>query len=90
LVALQLCLGTNAKTTNHSRNLSDLIFCDGSITPSKSAVIRVTLLNNENDGYMCDVYRNKITVERVVAVTGSDGKGNSISKNDLNKMLEKL
>ena len=69
LAAIQICLGANARRTHRARNLKDLVRKDGANTPT-TAKVRVTLLNQQMDGYQYDTYGDSITVERVISLSG--------------------
>jgi chromosome segregation ATPase len=67
VAAIQLCLGSGAKTTGRGSNLSGMIR-EGSPGP---AVLRVTLKNEGADAYEPQVYGNRIMVEREIFRNGT-------------------
>jgi hypothetical protein len=100
LAAIQICLGAGARRTNRARNLKDLVRKEASSgTAPAQAKIRVTLLNQGDDGYKHDVYGDTITVERTISLNGGyngyklldhAGKEKSRCKKDLDDMLDVL
>jgi hypothetical protein len=100
LAAIQICLGAGARRTNRARNLKDLVRKEAtSGTAPAQAKIRVTLLNQGDDGYKHDVYGDTITVERTISLNGGyngykllnhEGKEKSRCKKDLDEMLDVL
>jgi hypothetical protein len=100
LAAIQICLGAGARRTNRARNLKDLVRKEAaSGNAPAQAKIRVTLLNQGEDGYKNEVYGDTITVERTISLNGGyngyklldhAGKEKSRSKKDLDDMLDVL
>lgn len=100
LAAIQICLGAGARRTNRARNLKELVRKEASSGNSPAqAKIRVTLLNQGEDGYKHEIYGDSITVERTISLNGGyngyrlldhDGKEKSKSKKDLDDMLDLL
>jgi hypothetical protein len=99
LAAIQICLGANARRTHRARNLKDLVRKDSLNNAPTTAKVRVTLLNQENDGYKHDVYGETITVERCISLNGGyngyrlldeNMKERSRAKKDLDEMLDTL
>jgi hypothetical protein len=100
LAAIQICLGAGARRTNRARNLKDLVRKEAaSGNAPAQAKIRVTLLNEGDDGYKHEIYGDTITVERTISLNGGyngykllnhAGKEKSRSKKDLDEMLDVL
>jgi hypothetical protein len=100
LAAIQICLGAGARRTNRARNLKDLVRKEAASGHAPAqAKIRVTLLNQGEDGYKNEVYGDTITVERTISLNGGyngyklldhAGKEKSRSKKDLDDMLDVL
>jgi hypothetical protein len=100
LAAIQICLGAGARRTNRARNLKDLVRKEAtSGNAPAQAKIRVTLLNQGDDGYKHEIYGDTITVERTISLNGGyngykllnhEGKEKSRCKKDLDEMLDVL
>jgi hypothetical protein len=100
LAAIQICLGAGARRTNRARNLKDLVRKEAtSGNAPTQAKIRVTLLNQGDDGYKHEIYGDTITVERTISLNGGyngykllnhEGKEKSRCKKDLDEMLDVL
>lgn len=100
LAAIQICLGAGARRTNRARNLKDLVRKEAaSGNAPAQAKIRVTLLNEGDDGYKHEIYGDTITVERTISLNGGyngykllnhEGKEKSRCKKDLDEMLDVL
>jgi hypothetical protein len=100
LAAIQICLGAGARRTNRARNLKDLVRKEAtSGNAPVQAKIRVTLLNQGDDGYKHEIYGDTITVERTISLNGGyngykllnhEGKEKSRCKKDLDEMLDVL
>lgn len=98
LAALQICLGAGARRTHRARNLKALVRQDPNNQPTQ-AKIRVTVLNQGEDAFRHELFGDKITVERTVALkAGYNGykmydasmKEVSRSRKDLDDMLDHL
>lgn len=100
LAAIQICLGAGARRTNRARNLKELVRKEASAGNAPAqAKIRVTLLNEGEDGYKHEEYGDSITVERTISLgSGYNGykllnhAGKEVSRNkkDLDDMLDLL
>jgi len=99
LAAIQICLGAGARRTHRARNLKELVRKDSASNAPTAAKIRVTLLNQGEDGYKHDVYGDSITVERSISLKGGyngyklldhNGVERSRNKKDLDEMLDVL
>ena len=100
LAAIQICLGAGARRTHRARNIKDLVRKEAAgNNPNTTAKVRVTLLNEGDDGYKQDLYGNSITIERSIALRGgyngykllnAEGKEVSRCKKDLDEMLDHL
>lgn len=99
LAALQICLGSGARTTHRAGNLKDLIRKDGASNQPTEAIIRVSLMNEGTDAFEAARYGKTITVERTITRNGGfngfkllndEGVEVSRKKKDLHTMLDYL
>lgn len=70
-VALQVCLGSNAKSTG--RGTSIVKYIREGTAAHQFALITVTLHNRGSDAYLPEIYGKKIIVQRKITKEGSGG-----------------
>lgn len=91
LTALQVCLGTKAKSTNRAANLSSMIK-----TGEESASLAVKIKNEGEDAFKPSIYGSNITIERHFNRSGTSsfkikndqGKIITTKKRDLDEITE--